>query len=73
MKVQTCGTCNLAEFPCMTAHKIPRPKPGRAGSCRWKLYLAAPLPICLKIATTREWICPELSGCPCWTAKEAAK
>ena len=69
--MNTCATCKLADFPQMTAHKPPRPKPGKAGTCRWKLFVAAPLPICVKIATTREWIWPELAGCPCHQPKES--
>lgn len=70
--MKTCGTCHLSEFE-MTLGTRPRPRAKRAGDCRWMLIRAVPLPLAVKLQVVRSPIFPEMTGCPCWTAKGGAK
>ena len=75
MKYTCCATCAHADFPTVTAHKPPRPKPFHAGRCLWA-FPADPnegLPLNLWLTSVRSAIFPETTGCLCWVAKGGAK
>ena len=72
---QTCGNCKWSAGWQYTAHNPPRFK-NHAGRCTWP-EPQQPLPDSItgyhtfSLLRPRNYIWPNNTGCPCWTAKDA--